>query len=224
MSLKKTFGTLDNERTKYEAEVRISAFDREFSLTRSAQQPRSVRMKCIGLVVMSLDGRITRHHQEGIEFASAVDQQFFHAALQDFDSCIFGAHTFRISQSAILAHRSKCRLRVVMTRHPEEYAAFYQSDTLEFTNLTPPEIVADLQGRNNQRCAILGGAEIYTLFFQHALLHELWVTVEPQIFGAGKPLLTQPIDIQLSLNHVIHLSKDTLLLKYAVCQPTFTGT
>jgi len=176
-------------------------------------------MKCIGLVVMSLDGRITRHHQEGVGFASDADQHFFHAALRDFDSCVFGGQTFRSSQSAILKHLSPQRLRVVMTRRPEDYAGVYQPGLLEFTSLTPPEIMADLQNRDKQRCAILGGAEIYTLFFHYGLLHELWVTVEPQLFGAGKPLLTQPADIRLCLNHVMHLSKDTLLLKYAVCQP-----
>ncbi len=176
-------------------------------------------MECVGLVVMSLDGRITRHHEAGVGFASAADQQFFRAALQDFDCCVFGGNTFRVSQSAILAHLSPQRLRIVLTRHPELYADFYQPDVLEFTNLALPEIVADLQRRNKQRCAVLGGAEIYTLFVEHALLHELWVTVEPQILGEGKTLLTQPANIHLSLKQTIKLSDDTLLLKYSILPP-----
>ena len=83
-------------------------------------------------------------------------------------------------------------------------------------NASPHEVIADLQHRNKQRCAVLGGGEIYALFLASRLLDELWITVEPQIFGAGKPFVPFQVSVQLSLKECLHLSEDTLLLKYVV--------
>lgn len=176
----------------------------------------ALSMKCIGLVVISLDGCITRHNEEGAGFASVADQQFFRTVLQEFDSCVFGSRTFQASQPVILSHLTPQRLRIVMTRHPEQYAHFHQPELLEFTSAPPAEIIVDLQHRNKQRCAILGGGSVYTAFLENGLMDELWVTVEPRIFGMGKSLVTRLMDIQMSLKDAIRLSANTLLLKYAI--------
>jgi len=173
-------------------------------------------MDSIGIVVISLDGRITRPAEEGVSFNSAADRKYFREALQEFDCCVLGAKTFLASKTGILANLSPERLRIVLTRHPVQYTAYHQPGLLEFINASPQEVMADLQRRNKHRCAVLGGGEIYALFLTHHLLDELWITVEPLIFGAGKLFVPSQIDVQLSLKECVQLSEDTLLLKYAV--------
>jgi len=168
----------------------------------------------VAIAVMSLDGCITRHDEEGTAFASAADQQFFRKALKSFDCCIFGAKTFESSQTEILQHRTPERLRIVLTRSPERYAALYHADHLEFTNAPPEAILADLRRRGKQRCAILGGSDIYTLFCEQRLVHELWLTIEPCLLGVGKRLIDGRIDASLRLISHELLAEDTLLLKY----------
>lgn len=173
-------------------------------------------MEIIGIAAMSVDGFITKHEEEGVAFTSTADKQFLREVLQEFDSCIFGSKTFLASKRGILRNLTQERLRIVMTRSPEKYSAYHHPDMLEFTNDSAEDIVADLQKRGKERCAVLGGSEIYTLFFTNHLLDELWVTIEPKLFGVGKKLVIESMDIPLTLKEMLKLSEDTILLKYTV--------
>ena len=173
-------------------------------------------MQIIGIVAISVDGFITKHSEEGISFTSAEDKKFFSKALREFDSCIFGSKTFLASQAGILRNLTSERLRVVLTRDPQKYSAYHYPEQLEFTNDRPEEIIADLQQRGKKRCAILGGGEIYTLFLTRQLLDELWLTIEPRIFGEGKKLAIEKMDMTLVLKSILNLSENTILLKYTI--------
>lgn len=173
-------------------------------------------MQVIAIAVMSLDGYITRHNEEGVAFASLADQRFFRAALTEFDCCVFGANTFAISQAEILQRLTPERLRIVLTRSPERYSTFHHPGALEFTDAPPEVVVADLRRRGKQRCAILGGSEMYTMFFERHLVDELWLTIEPRLFGAGKRLIDGRLGASLRLMTYVLLAEDTLLLTYAV--------
>jgi riboflavin biosynthesis pyrimidine reductase len=48
------------------------------------------------------------------------------------------------------------------------------------------------------------------------LVHELWLTIEPLLFGRGVPLLAEQTDTRLRLLANEALSSDTRLLKYEV--------
>jgi dihydrofolate reductase len=173
-------------------------------------------MEIIAIAVTSLDGFITKHDEPGTAFASAADQQFFREALREFDCQIFGAKTFEVSQAVILRNLTPAHLRIVLTRSPERYAAYQQPGRLEFTDAAPEAVIAMLKQRNKRRCALLGGSAIYTLFLAWNLVDELWITVEPRLFGAGQKLITGPVDRPLHLKNITKLSEHTLLLQYAL--------
>ena len=173
-------------------------------------------MQVIAIAVMSLDGYITRHNEEGVAFASLADQRFFRAALTEFDCCVFGANTFEISQTEILQRLAPERLRIVLTRSPEKYSAFHHPDALEFTDAPPEAVLTDLRQRGKQRCAILGGSEMYTMFLERHLVDELWLTIEPRLFGAGKRLTNGRLDASLRLITHALLAENVLLAKYSV--------
>ncbi|MCP4399067.1 MAG: hypothetical protein GY801_17420 [bacterium] len=179
-------------------------------------------MTTIGIVVSSLDGCITRHDEEGSAFASETDQQFFHKALRTFDCCVFGSKTFLAAKAGILRNLSEERLRIVQTRCPEKYAQYQRPGMLEFSELSPDDIVTELMQRGKTRCAVLGGSEMYTQFLARQLLDELWVTLEPRIFGEGKTLVTKKCDVTLKLKEFCSLDRNTLLLKYSL--PKLNGT
>lgn len=171
-------------------------------------------MDIIGIAVISLDGFITKHDEEGVSFGSKADQQFFREALQEFDCCIFGSKTFLASKTGILRNLTTQRLRIVLTRSPEKYATYQKTDRLEFTNASPEEILTALTRREKRRCAVLGGGEIYRLFVD--LLDELWLTVEPGLFGTGTKLISEKTDVRLTLKEHRKIGENTLLLKYAL--------
>jgi dihydrofolate reductase len=173
-------------------------------------------MQIIAIAAISVDGCITKHCEEGTAFTSPEDKKFFRDVLQGFDCCIFGSKTFLASKAGILRNVSRERLRIVVTRSPEKYAAYHHPELLEFTSDLPEEIVADLQRRRKKRCAVLGGGEIYTLFFARHLLDQLWLTIEPKVFGEGKKLAIEKTDVRLLLKNMQKLSENTILIKYTI--------
>ena len=172
-------------------------------------------MRLLLLAAQSVDGFITRHDQPGSGFASAEDQTHLQRTLAACDCSIMGATSYREVRDQVRANAAVPRLRVVMTRSPDAFTADAIPDRLEFTAATPAAVAESLRQRGFQQCVLLGGAQIYTLFLEAGLVDELWLTVEPRLFGQGIKLINRPAEHRLRLLATEHLSPDTLLLKYA---------
>jgi len=173
-------------------------------------------MRLTLIAAQSLDGFITRHDTPGSDFASEADRTFFREALRGFDCCVMGAGSYREARATIQKNLMPERLRIVLTRQPEAFAGDSVPGKLEFVTTSPKQLVADLRQRNFQRCAILGGAQIHSLFLAAGLVDELWLTVEPLLFGSGTPLLADRASVKLTLLSSENLAPSTLLLKYLV--------
>lgn len=173
-------------------------------------------MRLILIAAQSLDGYITRHDTPGSEFASPEDRTFFREALRGFDCCVMGGETYRTARDLIRSALMPQRLRVVLTQTPEKFADDAVPRSLEFSNAAPARLAADLADRGLQNCAILGGSQIHSLFLEAGLVDEIWLTIEPLLFGGGTPLLARRTSTRLKLLARENLSADTLLLKYRV--------
>jgi dihydrofolate reductase len=176
-------------------------------------------MHVILIAAQSLDGFITRHDAPGSGFASAEDQKHFHTALTGFDCSVMGGVTYRGASDLIRAQPMAKRLRVVLTHAPADYAAQAHPGSLEFSNDTPEKLLAGLRARGFTRCALLGGAQVHSLFFSARLVDEIWLTIEPMLFGGGTPLLAAGADVRLELTESEKLNAaGTLLLRYRVAR------
>jgi riboflavin biosynthesis pyrimidine reductase len=173
-------------------------------------------MRMVLIAAQSLDGFITRHGEPGTAFTSAEDKAYFRAVVAGFDVGIIGGETYRVSRDFIRASLPARLLRVVLTRSPARYADEARPGVLEFTNAEPADLAAGLRARGFQRCALLGGSHVHSLFFEAGLTDEIWLTVEPALFGGGTPLLARRADVRLNLLAVEKLGPATLLLKYQV--------
>lgn len=173
-------------------------------------------MRVTLIAVQSLDGFITKHATPGSDFASPADQAHLRNALAGFDCSVMGAETYRTARELIRERMTSPRLRTVLTRSPQTFVADTLSDRLEFSAAAPRQLLADLSARGLSQCALLGGAQIHSLFLNACLVDELWLTVEPVLFGRGTPLLAQSADTRLRLLSDQKLAAGTLLLKYEV--------
>jgi dihydrofolate reductase len=171
-------------------------------------------MRVTLIAAQSLDGFISKHDIPGAGFASTADKAHLRAALRGFDCSVMGGVTYRVARDALRAWRDPARLQIVMTRAPAAFAGDATPGALEFADHAPAQILSSLRERGRRACALLGGAQTHSAFLAARLVDELWLTVEPLLFGGGTPLLAQRADARLSLQACEKLAPDTLLLKY----------
>ena len=171
-------------------------------------------MFVVGIVVMSLDGCLTRHEHPGTAFASAADHSFFLDALRTFDCSLAGRRTYEAGRDSILKSRGGSRLQMILTTTPQRFAADAVAEHLEFKNAGTAAALRELSDRGRSRCALLGGARLYTEACAEGLLDELWITIEPSAFGQGVRMFEGPIAFDFELLSSETLSAQTVLLKY----------
>ena len=172
-------------------------------------------MRMVLIAAQSLDGFIAKHDTPGTAFTSPEDKAYFRAVLPSFDVAILGGATYRASRDAIRALLPSRQLRMIVTRTPGRYAAEAVPGSLEFTDAVPAVLAAELRGRGFQHCAVLGGSQVYSLFLEAGLVDEVWLTVEPVLFGGGTPLLAHTTDVRLDLQAVEKLGPHTVRLQYS---------
>lgn len=173
-------------------------------------------MQIILIAAQSADGYITRHDQPGSAFTSPEDKAYFRSVLAGFDASIVGGVTYRAERDLFMSKRGGGRRQVVITRSPADYAADASPDELEFSAEPPVAVAERLHSLGHRRVALLGGSQLHSLFLDTGRVDELWLTLEPRLFGAGTPLLAAKIDLRLKLLGHEHLGGDTLLVKYAL--------
>jgi dihydrofolate reductase len=175
------------------------------------------RPRVILLAATSLDGRITRGTAEGTAFTSPSDQAWFRSTLATMDAVLMGRKTFDAVRGPLIARRADARApRHVFTRAPARFASL-AGPGLRFTDESPENRLLTLAREGRRRVALVGGAELHAAFFAAGCVDEVWLTLEPWIFGAGKPLVAPGCpEIALAWQGTTQLSTDTLLLEYAV--------
>lgn len=172
-------------------------------------------MKISVAVVMSLDGKLTRGDEPNIRaWASAEDQTFFSELLKQHDCIVMGRPTYEaIKQNLALSAE---RLRVVLTTKPQQFAADAIPGKLEFRNQSAADLAKDMEQAGKQNMLLVGGPKIIGDFLGLGLIGDLYITLEPRLFGAGNTLLPNlPIDQNLQLvSHRQLNDQGTLLLHY----------
>jgi dihydrofolate reductase len=168
-------------------------------------------------VVMSVDGKLTRHHEPNIhDWVSDEDQKSFRPLLASHQVVIMGRNTYE-------AIRPQLQLnlpikRIVLTSNPQQFSDQTVAERLAFSNESSTDVVKRLGDEKVEKVLIVGGPQIISELLGNQLIDYFFVTIEPRLFGQGTPLLdTLPIDTELRLMKCEQLNKQgTLLLQYKV--------
>lgn len=162
------------------------------------------------VMAMSTDGFITKHQGGLVDWTSKEDKKHFRTITKEVGAVIFGKKTFDTFPGPL-----PNRLNLIMTRTPDE--SKNEEGQLEFTNKEPKELLRDLAKREYEQVVLGGGSQINKLFLEQDLVDEIYLTIEPKLFGSGHPLLAEcQIDLDLELVHMTNLTKDSILLHYKV--------
>jgi dihydrofolate reductase len=176
-------------------------------------------MKIILIFVSTLDGKVTKWGEPHVNsWSSHQDQDYYKHILSESRLIVMGSNTF----NADTFTPSGNNLFVIMTRHQNKYKSFEVSGQLEFTNESPFNLSARFKSKGYKQMLVVGGPHVATSFLKEQLIDELWLTLEPKIFGTGGNFVT---DVNLDINlRLIHFEKvneqGTLITKYSVVKST----
>ena len=147
-------------------------------------------------------------------WSSKSDQEHFDAIWKDTRVIIMGSGTYNPDPVKPVSRH----LFVILTRHPERYKSREIPGQLEFTDDSPLLLMERFQKANEDKLLIVGGAQIAALFLKAQLIDELWLTIEPRIFGIGASFVNdEKLNIELKLLSCEQANEQgTLILKYKV--------
>ncbi|MFI5275319.1 MAG: dihydrofolate reductase family protein [Candidatus Saccharimonadales bacterium] len=162
------------------------------------------------IAAMSADGFIGYDaSHRSLDWRSKADAQFFIEKTKEAGVMVMGSttfHTFKMKRTP------PGRRLIVYSSKPESIVG----EGVETTNEDPKLLIERLEREGAPGVAICGGATIDKLFLDNELVDELFLTVEPVLFGAGIPLFSGDVRARLNLIEFRQLSDDTILLHYAV--------
>jgi dihydrofolate reductase len=172
-------------------------------------------MKTILIFVSTLDGKITKWGDPKVRsWSSKNDQDYFDKIWDDTRVVIMGSGTYKPDP----VRPNPKHLFIVMTRKPAFYEMEEKEGQLEFTSESPSFLVKRFEEEGDARVLIVGGPQIATAFLREQLIDELWLTIEPKIFGTGASFVTEEkLDINLNLLSSERMNEQgTLITKYRV--------
>nr|AIA12348.1 RibD C-terminal domain protein [uncultured bacterium] len=167
-------------------------------------------MKIILMAAVTIDGKIARDEHHFVDWSSKEDKKLFYSTSRRAGVLIVGNNTYKTFPS-----RLPGRLHIVLTTNVSDKVNI--PGEVEFTDRPPAEIVADLERRGYTEAVLTGGAQINALFLKANLVDEIWLTVEPYIFGVGLDLFRGVVfDHRPTLLEVRQLNEaGSVLLRYS---------
>lgn len=163
------------------------------------------------MAAVTIDGKIARHEHHFVDWSSKEDKKLFMQTSKRAGVVILGNNTYETFPSPLPG-----RLHVVLTTNLADKQS--SPGEIEFTDRSPAEIVADLEARGYTEAVLTGGAQVNALFLAANLVDEIWLTVEPYIFGVGLDLFRGvTFDLRATLLEVRQLNEGgSVLLRYGL--------
>lgn len=162
-------------------------------------------MKVFAIVAQTADGFIARHSSELANWTSKEDKKLFVELTKQAGVMVMGSHTYATISQALPGRRN-----IVYTTHEISDAG------IETTQEAPAKLVERLQAEGHEELAVIGGQAVYNMFFEAQLISEIYITIEPLMFGDGMKLLKNPADIHLKLIEYKTLNDNALMAHYKV--------
>lgn len=142
-----------------------------------------------------------------------VDQKRYDELSKTAGNVIIGRKTYEMLKEQNLFPLPD-RLNVVLTNQPE---LFGESDHGLITNKSPRGVLDYLQEKGFSTAFVAGGGQLNGSFMEAGLVDELYLTVEPLIFGKGIKLFGDTdFENKLKLIETAELSDHEIQLHYRV--------
>ncbi len=156
---------------------------------------------------MTLDGKIAKTSEHFPDWTSKEDKIFFAKTSKEAGVVIMGDKTFFTFPSPL-----KDRLNVVFTLEKNPKLI----DGVKWVSGEPEDVIKELEKMGYDLAVLGGGAFLNGLFLEHKMVDEIYITIEPKIFGEGLSLFKGDFDLNLKLLNVEKINTDSVVLKYKI--------
>lgn len=164
-------------------------------------------------MAMTVDGIIAKNKEQNADWTSKADKKVFVAATKKHGVIIMGDTTFKAMGKKSLPGR----LNLILSLEPEKYKDLAKPGELEFIKASPEEIVKYLKDKGYKSAILGGGARTNSFFLKAGLVDEVYITVEPKIFGVGMNFTEgEDFDLNLELISSQEIGDDAIQIKYKI--------
>lgn len=143
-------------------------------------------MRCIAIAAVTIDGKIALDQSHFSDWTSKEDKDFLHEMLDKCDVVVVGNNTYKTALEPLSKRNCIVMTSTVATTERK-------NDKLLFWNPSGAPHSNVLQ--NVGTLTVLGGTKTYTWFLENDLLDEIYLTIEPIVFGHGLNLFESSKDI-----------------------------
>lgn len=157
------------------------------------------------IAAISADGFIAREHNELANWTSKEDKKMFVTLTKRAGVMVMGGATYRTIGRALPGRRN-----IVYSRQK------IAQEGIETTQEAPEMLLARLEKEGFDEVAICGGSAIYDMFLSAGLVTDVYLTIEPLLFGAGIPLARSSLQTRMRLQETRQLTPDVLFVHYSV--------
>ncbi len=174
-------------------------------------------MKIILAAASSIDGKLARGDDPDVRtWTSAEDAAHFAQLKGKHNLLVMGRGTYEAMRPKLKL--SPATRRVVLTHRPEVFAAEAVDGQLEFSNESVAKLVQRLENQGYSAMLLVGGGQVHAEFFAAGLIDEIYLTIEPLVFGTGTDFAAGVLlNTKLSLLSIDKLNpRGTLLLHYRI--------
>lgn len=169
-------------------------------------------MKVILYMGITINGLIAKPDGDS-QWTSEEDLKGFYEHSKAAGNLVMGKHTFDETVKYGYFPFSDA-LNVVLTKEPIQNA---WGDRALFLDATPEESLKTLKERGFETVFLIGGGFLNTAFMEKGLIDEIYLDVEPLVFGRGIPVFREGnFERWLELIEVKKLNTNTVQLHYRV--------
>jgi dihydrofolate reductase len=132
----------------------------------------------IAIAAVTIDGKIALHSKHFTNWTSKEDKVFLHEILDTCDLVLVGRNTYEIARKPL--SKRNC---IVLTTKIDKIKQV--NERLLFCNPKRVDLEKLVRERAYKKIAVLGGSQAYTYCLEKKLLDEIFLTIEPLVFGLG---------------------------------------
>jgi dihydrofolate reductase len=159
------------------------------------------------MMAMTADGKIAKTSDHFPDWTSKEDKKYFFETTKKYGVILMGEKTFKTFPKPL-----PDRLNVVFTLEKNQP----EIENVKWVSGDEEKVLEELEKMGYKSAILGGGTYLNTQFLKKKLIDEIWLTIEPKIFGDGLGVFGGDFNQDLKLISFEKINDDSVVVKYEV--------